>query len=52
VDECNKAPAGLWLAWEQGLTLVHFSAQPKRCLWDRGGVQGLFEGRLGVAHGA
>jgi len=42
----------------QGLTLVHFSAQRKRCLWDKGcfregsggifwgGVEGLFR-RLG-----
>ena len=31
----------------QGLTLVHFSAQRKRFLRDRGCVQGLFRGCLG-----
>ena len=28
----------------QGLTFVHCSAQRKRCLWDRGCMQGLFKG--------
>jgi hypothetical protein len=28
----------------QGLTLVHFSAQRKRFLWDRGCTYGLFRG--------
>ena len=28
----------------QGLTLVHFSAQRKRFLWDRGCIEGLFRG--------
>jgi hypothetical protein len=32
----------------QGLTIVHFSAQLKRFLWDRGCVEGLFRGCLGV----
>jgi hypothetical protein len=31
---------------QQGLTLVHFSAQRKRFLWDRGRIQGLFMGCL------
>ena len=31
----------------QGLTLVHFPAQRKRFLWDRGCVQGLFRGCSG-----
>jgi hypothetical protein len=31
---------------EQGLTLVHFSAQRKRLLWDRGWIQRLFRGCL------
>jgi len=29
-----------------GLTLVHFSAQRKRFLWDRGFIQGLSRGCL------
>jgi len=33
-------------AQNQGLTLVHFSAQRKHFLWDRGCVQGLFRGCL------
>jgi hypothetical protein len=32
--------------WRQGLTLVHFSAQRKRFLWDVGCTQGLLRGRL------
>ena len=32
----------------QGLTLVHFSAQCKRFLWDRRCIQGLFRGCLRV----
>jgi len=28
----------------QGLTLVHFSAQLKRFVWDRGCIEGLFGG--------
>ena len=31
----------------QGLTLLHFSAQRKRFLWDRGCISGLFMGCLG-----
>ena len=31
-------------ARQQGLTLVHFSAQRKRFLWDRGCIEGLFRG--------
>jgi len=31
-------------AAKQGLTLLHFSAQLKRFLWDRGCIQGLFRG--------
>ena len=36
---------------QQGLTLVHFSAQRKRFLWDRGCTYGLFEGFLGGVGG-
>jgi hypothetical protein len=40
---------------DQGLTLVHFSAQRKRFLWDRGAsggrIWGLSRGRLGHARG-
>jgi len=35
----------------QGLTLVHFSAQRKPFLWDRGCSQGLFRGCSGVVGG-
>jgi len=35
----------------QGLTLVNCSAQCKRCLWDRGCIQGLFGGFLGGVRG-
>jgi hypothetical protein len=31
----------------QGLTLVHFPRQRQRFLWDRGYVEGLFQGYLG-----
>jgi len=34
----------LLLSHRQGLTLVYFSAQRKRFLWDRGCVQVLFRG--------
>jgi hypothetical protein len=30
--------------WRQGITLVHFSAQRKRFLWDRGCIKGLLRG--------
>ena len=29
---------------DQGLTLVHFSAERKRFLWDRECIEGLFRG--------
>jgi len=32
----------------QGRTLVHYSAQRKRFLWDRGCIYGLFRGLGGV----
>ena len=35
----------------QGLTLVHFSAERKRVLWDRKCAEGLFRGCLGVVMG-
>jgi hypothetical protein len=41
-------------AVRQGLTLVHFSLQRKRFLWDRGshsGSQGLFKGCSGDVRG-
>jgi len=45
--------ASFWVVhpWKQGLTLVHFSAQLKRLLWDRGSIQGLFRGGLGGVRG-
>jgi hypothetical protein len=36
---------------EQGLTLVHFSAQLERFLWYMGCVEGLFRGCLGGVWG-
>jgi len=35
----------------QGLTLVHFSAQHERFMWDRGYIAGLLRGCLGGARG-
>jgi len=35
----------------QGLTLVHFSAQCKRFLWDRGCIWGSLRGCLGGTRG-
>jgi len=35
----------------QGLTLVHFSAQRRRLLWDRGCIHGVFRGCLGGVRG-
>jgi hypothetical protein len=34
-----------------GLTLVHFSAQRKRCLWDRGCIEVLYKGCEGLSGG-
>jgi len=36
---------------EGAFTLVHFSAQRKRYLWDRGCISGLFRGYLGECSG-
>jgi len=36
-----------WRRRWQGLTFVHFSAQRKRILLDRGYIEGLFRGCLG-----
>jgi hypothetical protein len=41
-------PAGAAI---QGLTIVHFLAQHKRFLWDRGCIKGLLWGRFGVVRG-
>ena len=38
-------------AAHQGLTLVHFSTQRKRFLWDRGSIEGLFRGCLVALRG-
>jgi len=48
VDECKPVPGSRGCAagvessgtMRQGLTLVHFSAQLKRILWDRGAFRG------------
>jgi len=40
----EKPMSGTPSASAQGLTLLHFSAQRKRFLWDRGCIQGLFRG--------
>jgi hypothetical protein len=39
------------LSGRQGLTLVHFSAQLKRFLWDRGAFRGRSGGALEVSEG-
>jgi len=36
---------------DQGLTLVHFSAQRKLILWDRGYIWGFLRGCSGVCGG-
>ena len=36
---------------DQGLTLIHFSAQRKRFLWDKGCLFELFKGCLGGVRG-
>jgi len=56
VDECKPLPMKSRLVsigeddnvftQYQGLTLVHFSAQRERFLWDRGCLWGLFRGCL------
>jgi len=51
VRSCAWSPDGAQLASGQGLTLVHFSAQRKRFMWDRGCTQGLVRGCLGVYSG-
>ena len=40
----NKPVAAAYVGAGQGLTLVHFSAQLKRFLWDRGCIEGLLRG--------
>ena len=59
MDECKPLPSSRnqstplssVSAVRQGLTLVHFSAQRERFLWDRGCAQGLFGGCLGGVWG-
>ena len=57
-----RSPAVAAATFNQGLTLVHFSAQLERFLWDRGCAQGVFgaclrgvlwgfRGYLGVVQG-
>ena len=41
----------IWLATNQGLTLVHFSAQLKRMLWDRCAIRGCLGGVYDVSGG-
>jgi len=49
---------GFAYAADQGLTLLHFSAQLQRFLWDRGCIQGCLggvypvSGGIGGVHGA
>ena len=45
----SSSPAGG--ALRQGLTLVHFSAQRERVLWDKGYIEGLFRVCLWVVWG-
>jgi len=40
-----------WRYARQGLTLLHFSAERKRCLWYWGRVQGLFRESFGGVRG-
>jgi len=40
--EVGRRRAKAASARKQGLTLLHFSAQRKRYLWDRGCIEGLF----------
>ena len=56
MDECKPLPPSTHSSWDmhtlnQGLTLVHFSAQLKPLLWDRGSMQGLFRGCLAGVRG-
>jgi len=47
----RAATAGIMSAAHQGLTLVHFLAQRKRILWDRGAIRGCFGGVYKVLEG-
>jgi len=47
----QPAPDEVQAAEEQGVTLVHFSAQRKRFLWDRGWIWELFRMCLGGVRG-
>ena len=49
VLEPSRRP--LTMTYEQGLTLVHFSAQLERFLWDKGCMQGLFRWCVGGFRG-
>jgi len=42
VDSSHQPLVLLLMAIGQGLTLVHFLAQLKRFLWNRGCIEGLF----------
>jgi hypothetical protein len=48
----RHAARGAREAVAQGLILVHFSAQLKRFVWDRGCVEGLLRGSLGGVRGS
>jgi hypothetical protein len=56
MDECKPLPLAVVQhegepAAHQGLTLVHFSAQLERILWDRGAIRGCLRGVLEVSGG-
>jgi len=48
---CSPRAASLFVTGNQGLTLVHVSAQRKRFVWDRGAFRGEFRGCLGGVRG-
>ena len=49
-ETIGRVAAGA-IAKRQGLTLVHFLAQRKHLVWDRGCIQGVFRGCLGGVRG-
>jgi len=60
VNECKPLPytstapqliSAASRPWNQGLTLVQFSAQRKHFVWDRGCSEGVFVGYLGGLSG-
>jgi len=50
-DGVSTVAEGSEVPLSQGLTLVHFSAQRKHFLWDRGCIEGLFSGSSSGVYG-